>query len=334
MGILDDAIREHLELKRKAGAEGEDLERLEKEAFGPPERPGEEDSTEQPLPDADAEGASGEAGPEGRVRDLADGPDWADGLETGEEDLSAGARPEPPSGEQDLAGPEAGETPAEQARIEHSHLQDTVDHPAVEEDDGPRYGREEPTSDVHEALEPASEEQELEPPSEEQGAVEAGSGEDATPEAASEEREAVAPAEAVEPAAEPQAAGEEPVEAPEAGIFDADADLELDLDLDIDDEPVADAGVEGTPGTEDFELELPDDSATEHPLPDTGATEPGTGEEEVGAEFTEDAADEDDAEDEEEDLLEETPDFLEDTPEGERLWFEQSGPKDFDFDED
>ncbi len=30
-------------------------------------------------------------------------------------------------------------------------------------------------------------------------------------------------------------------------------------------------------------------------------------------------------------LLEETPEFLEDTPEGERLWFEQRPPKDFDF---
>ena len=38
--------------------------------------------------------------------------------------------------------------------------------------------------------------------------------------------------------------------------------------------------------------------------------------------------------DEEEDLLEETPDFLQDAPEGERLWFEQGAPKDFDFDDD
>ncbi|MBA2522842.1 MAG: hypothetical protein H0V25_05870, partial [Solirubrobacterales bacterium] len=40
MGILDDAIRQHLELKRQHGAEGDDLERLEKEAFGPATRPG------------------------------------------------------------------------------------------------------------------------------------------------------------------------------------------------------------------------------------------------------------------------------------------------------
>ncbi len=40
MGILDDAIREHLELKRQHGAASDDLERLEKEAFGPAARPG------------------------------------------------------------------------------------------------------------------------------------------------------------------------------------------------------------------------------------------------------------------------------------------------------
>jgi hypothetical protein len=35
---------------------------------------------------------------------------------------------------------------------------------------------------------------------------------------------------------------------------------------------------------------------------------------------------------EEEDVLEETPEFLQDTPEHDRLWFEQRPPRDFDFD--
>lgn len=46
-------------------------------------------------------------------------------------------------------------------------------------------------------------------------------------------------------------------------------------------------------------------------------------------------AEEEHAEDEEhadEDVLEETPEFLQDTPEHDRLWFEQRPPKDFDFD--
>jgi hypothetical protein len=48
MGILDDAIREHLDLKRRLGAEADELARLEGEAFGPPSRPGDPDFPEQP----------------------------------------------------------------------------------------------------------------------------------------------------------------------------------------------------------------------------------------------------------------------------------------------
>lgn len=44
MSILDDAIREHLELKRAHGADEAELKKLEDEAFGPPARPGQDDS--------------------------------------------------------------------------------------------------------------------------------------------------------------------------------------------------------------------------------------------------------------------------------------------------
>jgi hypothetical protein len=50
MGILDQAIREHLELKRQRGATDSELQRLEDEAFGPPSRPGEPD-----FPDREGE---------------------------------------------------------------------------------------------------------------------------------------------------------------------------------------------------------------------------------------------------------------------------------------
>jgi hypothetical protein len=43
MSILDDAIREHLELKRAHGADDVEVKRLEDEAFGPPQRPDEAD---------------------------------------------------------------------------------------------------------------------------------------------------------------------------------------------------------------------------------------------------------------------------------------------------
>ncbi|HET8861998.1 MAG TPA: hypothetical protein VFM94_01965 [Solirubrobacterales bacterium] len=51
MGILDDAIKEHLELKRQHGADDSELKQLEDEAFGAAERPGGEGS----APDAAAE---------------------------------------------------------------------------------------------------------------------------------------------------------------------------------------------------------------------------------------------------------------------------------------
>src|SRR5436190_4562968 len=41
MGILDEAIRQHLDLKRQHGAAESELRKLEDEAFGPPSRPGE-----------------------------------------------------------------------------------------------------------------------------------------------------------------------------------------------------------------------------------------------------------------------------------------------------
>jgi hypothetical protein len=46
MGIFDDAIRQHLDLKRRQGADEDELQQLEDEAFGPPARPGEPDFPE------------------------------------------------------------------------------------------------------------------------------------------------------------------------------------------------------------------------------------------------------------------------------------------------
>lgn len=51
MGILDEAIREHLELKRQHGAGDSELQQLEDEAFGQADRPGDEQA---PDPMAEA----------------------------------------------------------------------------------------------------------------------------------------------------------------------------------------------------------------------------------------------------------------------------------------
>jgi hypothetical protein len=58
MGILDEAIREHLELKRQHGASETEVKDLEDEAFGPASRPEEPEavpSEDSPLPPAEAE---------------------------------------------------------------------------------------------------------------------------------------------------------------------------------------------------------------------------------------------------------------------------------------
>jgi hypothetical protein len=67
MGTLDDAIREHLELKRRQGATDSELQRLEDEAFGPPSRPGESEFPEQ-------EGGPAEQSGNGVVADARDEP--------------------------------------------------------------------------------------------------------------------------------------------------------------------------------------------------------------------------------------------------------------------
>jgi len=55
MGILDEAIKEHLELKRQHGAAEDELKQLEDEAFGAAERPGTEGAGEDALAEAPTE---------------------------------------------------------------------------------------------------------------------------------------------------------------------------------------------------------------------------------------------------------------------------------------
>src|SRR5918997_1230097 len=57
MGLLDDAIREHLELKRRHGADPEEVSRQEREALGAPQRA----EFAQPAPADDEEAAAPES---------------------------------------------------------------------------------------------------------------------------------------------------------------------------------------------------------------------------------------------------------------------------------
>jgi len=65
MGILDEAIREHLELKRQHGAGDSELKQLEDDAFGQAERPGDE-AAPDPLAEAPTEFMEQPEAPAGR----------------------------------------------------------------------------------------------------------------------------------------------------------------------------------------------------------------------------------------------------------------------------
>src|SRR3954464_14850656 len=126
MGLLDDAIREHLELKRKHGADPEDVARQENEALGPGQRnefaqPAAEDELTPPPavdgpepPAAEEEDAlpEGEPGipeePTAEHPAAAPGYDEDPGLEEeadeapAEDALETHQRPQPPTGEEDV----------------------------------------------------------------------------------------------------------------------------------------------------------------------------------------------------------------------------------------
>ena len=121
MGILDDAIRQHLELKRQHGAGDDDLERLEKEAFGPATRPGDPDFADpaSSAPDPGAPASSTAVAP----------------LRESE------AEQDPP-------------TVPEQAPVETAGLGDTADHPAALDPDAEPPGLEQPAP-MAEPLPPA-----------------------------------------------------------------------------------------------------------------------------------------------------------------------------------
>jgi hypothetical protein len=99
MGLLDDAIREHLDLKRRRGADPSEVERAEREALGPVRR--NREPAEVPLPDDQSEAG-------GFAYDHAEEHDWthdsaapgglADDPGDGFDDELAPADPGPPRG--------------------------------------------------------------------------------------------------------------------------------------------------------------------------------------------------------------------------------------------
>lgn len=306
MSILDDAIREHLELKRAHGADEAELKRLEDEAFGPPSRP------EEPDPMAEAptefmatpEVAAAEADEEGRRRiniaDLQEPPAQeapkVEAVEAVEPEADA---PAPPAEDAAQAAPPAEETLA--AEEPADERQAIAEQPTEFFDVEAEMGTEDaPAPPAAEAPSPSDEE-----------LAEAEAGE---PKLAPVEPPTEIHATRTEAPAE-----EEPVfEDEEDEDFWSDQRLSDELDQALETpsehEPIEPAPVESAPtaaaplAEDDFE----DSEEGDAPSGDQPNYDPDTGHE---------------------DVLKDTPDFLEDAPEDDELWFEQRPPKDFDFDD-
>jgi hypothetical protein len=102
MGVLEDAIREHLDLKRRHGASDEELNRQEAEALGPARREASEAQEE-------------------------------------EADVAVAEAVEPPEAALRSAGPEAPPAPADEDTVIYAPGEAPV---APEEDEDPDFGAE------------------------------------------------------------------------------------------------------------------------------------------------------------------------------------------------
>lgn len=295
MGILDDAIKEHLELKRQHGAGDSELKKLEDEAFGAAERPGDEGSSSDSLAEAPTEFME-QPEPE------------ASQAEPAEQEESA------PSAESDA--------PAEAPARGRTEIADLQEPPVESVDAAEETPAEEPSPAMeHETI--------AEPPGDEVKIEQSSAG------PSTEERHALSehPTEMydveaelgeAEPAdAEPEVhavADEQPLSDEDEEFWDEkrlsdelDQALEAPVELqepDLAPEPSPEPQPESAPEPE--AAEQPATGEEEAPSAAEPAPPPSAGHE---------------------DALDETPDFLEDKPEDDQLWFEQKPPKDFDFDD-
>jgi len=316
MGILDEAIREHLELKRQ----------LEDEAFGQADRPGDEQA-----PDSMAEAPTQfmeqpevaedeNARREPTIADLQEPPPLPEPKQTAvDEDI---AEPEPPSVDAVLAE-------EEQPAMEHEIVADAV------EASGP--STEERQTIAEQPTEMFDVEQEL-------GGPPSPTDEELVEEEIAEPR--LAPTDPLAGLAETEEA-EVSVQGPAPDDDDEyddeddafwneqrlsdELDQALEAPRDAESEPAAETETEPEPVAE-VEIETEPEPEIEEPA------EPESEEYEAPPETAEEpappVADSEPASiHHEEDVLEETPDFLEETPEDDQLWFEQKPPKDFDFDD-
>ncbi len=315
MSILDEAIREHLELKRQHGAGDSELKQLEDEAFGPPERPGSDGASDDPFAEAPTQFiAVPEA--EGQATETAEEPELESELRSRRESLGIADLQEPPPSTERVADePPAAEPAAEE--------QSAMEHEIVPEGPQPPTG---PTTEERHAI--------AEQPTElfdVEGDIAAPSDEELAEEEMAEPR--LAPVDPLAGLEEAEAEGRVEVSAPEEEDAEEDDFFdeqrlsdELDQALEApvgeeSEEPEAEAPI-------GVEIEKDDEADEEEAVEDLAVEDEDEGEPNAESAQPGDVPDSD----RDDDVLEETPDFLEDS-EDDQLWFEQKPPKDFDFDD-
>jgi hypothetical protein len=113
MGLLDDAIREHLELKRRRGADATEVARQEHEALGPARRLREDEAVAVETPPAEAAEPAQAAGALSMERLADDDVEW-----------SAPPRPAP-----------------EPAAVQEEHREDVLEETPEFLEDAPEHDR-------------------------------------------------------------------------------------------------------------------------------------------------------------------------------------------------
>jgi hypothetical protein len=333
MGILDDAIREHLELKRQHGADESEVDGLETEAFGPADRP---DAAGPPQTDAEA--MTQILSPGSEVSVPAGEGDQLDKVFAAEREEQAAAQraeqepaasgSEPSFAEHRIPDPPAAPPTPEESPVDQSPAPEH--ETAAEPDPGPAQA-ETPADPVAEApgIRPETGERR-----EDDGSGDAGDALEAErrhlagqPTEHYDVDAAIAEEDEIDLLSESRLADEldralegpggSPAEEPEPP---AERGHEFEPETAAapgPDEPVA-------PDREHRPESPSEQTSTDADQPDPDVVTGEVVEEEETSPADADFFDQDDP-------LEGTPDFLEETPEHDRLWFEQKEPKDFDF---
>jgi hypothetical protein len=316
MSILDDAIREHLELKRAHGADEAEVKKLEDEAFGPPGRPEEPDPLAEAPTEFMTQPEAGESAEEGgrriNIADLQEPPAPAQAEEQPKIEATEVVEPEAEAPLAPAEDPAQAAPPAEEEPSPTEHeVVPAAEEPAEPIEVGDAGHN---TEERHAIAEQPTElfDVEAEIGTEDAPATEAPSPSDEQIVEAEAAEPKLAP---VEPATEIYASRAEPPaevadEEEEDDDFWSEQRLSDELDQALEapaadekeDEPAAEASDE--PIAEVAEAPDEPEQRTNYD-PDTGH----------------------------EDVLEDTPEFLEESPEDDELWFEQRPPKDFDFDD-